>query len=570
MPDRKNSRRALIIGSVVVASLFLGGAALAMGGPAKKKAGKKVDPIGPVDPDPVDPKVDVPKSGDALEFDLSNNWGGLPMSLRVWLARGELASGIPGFARALGVKWWQAFRAMKALVSPEEAAAIAAANPELGRFLINKGDAAAAKKGLDNAIKNGWPKPKDYVTFASGSWGLGDILGSNFPYAGILTDGKKALAYLNRDGKTLMQSYEGQLGAAISEIRNIIVAPKYSVLASGINAKNGDSLQTWGNVFAAYAYPDAYSKGAQLAIDAKTRYMQRALEIGIDLAKVAYPWPPGQVFKHPPWSFAAVVKRLKEFASRPVHDTGGTDEVLDAEDEPAPAEDKPAPAEDDPPAEDKPEAGFENIPVDGDMLASVYTAGVLAGADNVEAPLVILLHGRHASAGQLEAYVDLKKPVRYAFLRGPQDGGPGSAFSWFGGNEPHDQQGPAIIAAADKIEAAGKILLKRYKTKGIYVVGYSQGAAIAYRLIAKLGLTGGLIIAGYLPKELGPTNPIASHLYACHGTNDAAVSFDRGKAAFDLFVPYTNSPVWTPVAGGDHGLASLKPTIQLLMEAMLP
>lgn len=573
----KNARLGLVIGGVVVASLFLGGLAFAGGSSTPKKKPPVIDPT-PEDPvvDPVDPVDDDPKvppkddkPANALEFDLSNNWGGIPMQLRVWLARGELASGIPGLARALGVKWWQAFRAMKLpYVTPEEAAKIAAANPELARFFgPNKADAADAKKGLDNAIKKGWPKPKDYATFATGSWGLGDILGSNFPYAGILTEGKNALPYINRDGKPLMQSYEGQLGAAISQIRNIIVAPKYTVLVGGINNAKGDALQTWGNTFAAYAFPDAYSKGLQLAIDAKSRYLQRALEIGIDLAKVAYPWPPGTVYKHPPWSFAAVVKKLKDYASRPVHDTGGTDQVLDGDvDEPAP--------DDDPPAEDGPEV----IALSGNIQATVYTNGVLS--DETEAPLVLLLHGRGGNAAQLVSSIDLSKPARFAFLRAPIDSG-GDTFSWFAPaqNAPDAELAPAITAAAEAVNAAAMALMLKYKTKGLYVVGYSQGAPVAYRMIATegscapkcmVGVNGGLIIAGYLPTQLAPKNPITTHLYACHGSADAAVAFNKGKAAFDLFVPYTNAPVWTPVPGGDHGLKSLRSTIKLLMEAMLP
>lgn len=343
---RKNVSKGLIWGSVALVGLFIGGVAAASGGkpkpkPAPKPKGKgKIKETEPVEPDPVEPdepdepeikikpppepedepepEPEEPEAEDpnALKFDLETNWGGIPPALRGWLARFELAAQIPGLARFLGVKAWQAFRALKPYVTTAQAAEIAAANPELARFFVNKNDGPSAKKGIDQGIDQGWPVPVDRAGWSSASFGLFDILGSSAVWAGIHTDAKSWLPYVKvPSAAAAMKTYEVQGGAASYIVYRLLYS-KYKVLDPGVAAANGNSLQTWGNIASAYAGPAAYAAGTQAALDAKTRFLARAVEIGIDLAAVAYPWPPGMTYAT--WTFKQTYDRLAAYAKRPV------------------------------------------------------------------------------------------------------------------------------------------------------------------------------------------------------------------------------------------------------------
>jgi len=340
---RKNTSKGLVWGSVALAGLLIGGVAAAASGgkkPKPKPKPGKAEDLAPeeeveeepvpeeeeveeedVEEEPVPEEEEAPEDIDpnALKFDLETNWGGIPMGLRVWFARFELAFKIDGLARFLGVKAWQAFRALQPYVTVEAAATIAAKNPELARFFVNKNDGPSAKKDVDAGIAQGWPVPVDRAGWSSASFGLFDILGSSAVWAGIHTDAKSWLPYVKvPSAAAAMKTYEVQGGAAAYIVRRILYSDKYKVLDPGVQAENGDSLQSWGNIASAYAAPDAYAAGTQSAMDRKTRFLARATEIGINLADVAYPWPPGVTYKAPAWTFKQGYDRLAVYAKRPV------------------------------------------------------------------------------------------------------------------------------------------------------------------------------------------------------------------------------------------------------------
>ncbi|MFY0531488.1 hypothetical protein [Nannocystis pusilla] len=198
---------------------------------------------------------------------------------------------------------WQAFRAGKALVSPAEAAEIAAKNPDLCRVCLNQGDGPQAKAGIAGGIANGWPVPKDQAGWEAGSYGLGDILGSTAVWTGI-EDAKTApktysralLPLIDLPAKTAMQRYDVQTWVIGVQIWQFLNGTPYKVLVPAKESANGDSYNTWGNIFSAYAAPAQYVQGQGQA--AKARYLERAMELGIDLTEVAFPWPPGKSYKH--------------------------------------------------------------------------------------------------------------------------------------------------------------------------------------------------------------------------------------------------------------------------------
>ena len=556
----------VVIGvSVGVLLLLLVGVAAASGGPAKpdpekpkpdKPADKPPDKPAPPPPDkPADkpPPNDVPPG--ALEFDLSNNWGICPLELRVWLARIELAARIPGLARALFVKAWQAWRADQALVDIVAAADLATKNPELCRLCFNPGDGADSKERLDKNIKAGWPTPKDYAGWAAGSYGLFDILGAVAVYSGILTG--KTLPLINLDAAPAMRRYDVQGLAAASIIRQLLFSEKYPVLVGGVNNAKGDSLNTWGNVFAAWAQPDNFSKGK--AQDVKERYLKRAVECGVDLAAVAYPWPPGQKYDVKNWTVQAVWTRLQDYKDRVVTDIGGG--VVP---QPAPLPDLPP----DPAPNNEPPKIGALVDVGGGLKA----APLLQVSDpKIAAPLVIVLHGREGDEQQLVPFVpDLG--ARVFFLRGNVAGPKAGTWSFFQPRlaDPEAVLLPAMKAALGNILGALAQLQAQYPTTRVLVLGGSQGGALAYALAAIGAVDGAVAVSGSLPATLRPKKPAATVVVGVHGTADTVVPYQSGEATLDSFAAagflYTK---WIEKKGGGHALTSAAPDVRQVLQDLV-
>lgn len=505
-----------------------------------------------IDPNPPAPPADPPE-GD-LAFDLSNNWGGIPLELRRELARMELASQIPGLARALAVKAWQAFRAKQPFVDKATAAKIAAASPQLCRNCFNPGDGASSKKLLDANIAQGWPKPTDYDGWAAGSYGLFDILGAVAVHAGVHTDPKGSLPLVTMlHAADAMKRYDVQGFAASYIVRRLMYSEKYKVLVPGVQApaNTQDPKQTWGNIFSAYAAPDDFSKGTQAAKDRKSLFLARADEIGIDLAKVAYPWPPGITYKAPTWTAGQVWKRLQDYKSRGVYDNGGQS-----------MNEGPTP------------------PMDELMLlANGMKAKVFSTVDpNVSAPLVVVLHGADADEQQLLTSIDKDADARFVFLRGLVGDGPNR---WYKANHASDpvELVPQLDLAAKQVLTAINELALTFDPTKIFVVGYSQGASVALNLAAKAirpenvqpwqgKIDGVIALGGFLPEALYPKAETPTRVWAVHGAQDKAVPMSLGEKAVDSFMLYAPEASLRKVAGG-HALSSLRPQLKVLLSSLL-
>ena len=505
------------------------------------------------------PNPQLPPNPDDLSFDLKGNWGGIPEDLRPWLAKLELASGIPGIARAAGVRWWESFRAGKPVVSTAEAKAIAAANPELARFFVNKNDGKKAKEAIDEDIaKQGWPMPVDYDGWIEGSFGLGDILGSTFVYSGIHTEGKKAgpsgLPFVFvKSAKAAYESYEGQC-AALAYIVYRVLYGDLKVLVPGIQAapEKQNPKQSWINIFAAYAYPASYKAKTQLALTAAANYEKRAAEIGVNLEKVAFPWPPGMSYKT--WDFGDFWARLVLYSNRTVkHLPGVYDENMDAEQQGFVVQTK----------------AQKQFALQGNVQASIASNI----PDGASAPLVVFLHDRDADESQLAGLVLADQVnARLVYLRAPNKGDVG--YRWF--NADLTNQDPNLAnqleAATNIVSTAGQQLVKLYPgTSQIYVVGFGQGAAIAYRLAARGEVAKVLSIAGMLPTSLrladAATTKTATVL-GVHGQDDKIVSPADDAATIESFI-FKSDAKLNVVPGATHTLQSLHDAIGLGLVEML-
>lgn len=500
----------------------------------------------------------LPPNPDDLSFDLKGNWGHIPEGLRPWLAKLELASGIPGIARAAGVRWWESFRAKQEPVSTAQAKLIADAHPELARFFVNKSDGAVAKKAIDDDIsKQGWPMPVDYDGWIEGSFGLGDILGSTFVYSGIHTEGKKAgpsgLPFVyTKSAKAAYESYEGQC-AALAYIVYRVLFGDLKVVFPAIQAppETQDPKKTWISIFSAYAYPQSYKAKTQLALTAAANYEKRAAEIGIDLNKVAFPWPPGMSYKT--WDFGDFWARLLLYAPRTVKHLPG---VLDENEQQG--------------------QGFvvqtkaqQQFALQGNVQASIASNI----PDGASAPLVVFLHDRDADESQLAGLVLADQVnARLVYLRAPNKGDTG--YRWF--NAELSTQDPSLAAqleaATSIVSAAGQQLVKLYPgTSSVYVVGFGQGAAIAYRLAARGEVAKVMAISGMLPASLrlgdnGTTKTVM--VSGVHGQDDKIVSPADDAATIESFIFKTPAKL-SLVPGATHTLESMHDAIGAGLVEML-
>lgn len=205
------------------------------------------------------------------------------------------------------------------------------------------------------------------------------------------------------------------------------------------------------------------------------------------------------------------------------------------------------------------------------------------------APLIVALHGRDADEDQLSKMLsEGKLNGRLLLLRGPLQGPKGWRYFDPFFTDSNALLAPAIEKAADQVAAAIVEVENKLKTDGTYygtsVIGYDQGAAIAYELATRdIGgdLTSHyLMIAGMLPPSLFPTadNPgrwTNITLAMVHGSADLTISLKEAQATFASFIgkgpPSPPAAVVTPmtkafiVEGGTHDLNTLQATVQAII-----
>jgi len=176
-------------------------------------------------------------------------------------------------------------------------------------------------------------------------------------------------------------------------------------------------------------------------------------------------------------------------------------------------------------------------------------------------PLVVLLHGRGGSG---EAMLDLRPRLGssafiFAVPQGPYPLGGG--FSWFPpGDEP--QLWPfADAQAVDLVERLIRTLKQRHPCGGVYLLGHSQGAAVAYLAAARLRKD----VAGVLVFGAGRLGPLLTGderaalkglpQFLAHGRQDRLIPFADLPARLDEWKAAGVPTTFAPYAGG-HDLSA--------------
>jgi predicted esterase len=198
-----------------------------------------------------------------------------------------------------------------------------------------------------------------------------------------------------------------------------------------------------------------------------------------------------------------------------------------------------------------------------DLPGGLKAAPRLQVADDVPAPLLIVLHGREGTEKQLVPFVPLDLRARVFFLRGNIPG-PKMMNRWsFFAPRYKDPEVELVAAMAPAIETLRAALLQlraRYPTTGALVLGGSQGGHLAYALAAQGDVDGAVAVSGALPPPLRPLGAGSAGVIGIHGTADTTVPAAAGKATVGAFKAAGYPLVeWIPIAKGTHALTQARP-----------
>jgi phospholipase/carboxylesterase len=182
-------------------------------------------------------------------------------------------------------------------------------------------------------------------------------------------------------------------------------------------------------------------------------------------------------------------------------------------------------------------------------------------------PLVVALHGRGGAAASMLPIWDVlqdPKPVFVApdapysvLLAGAQ---PEVGRSWAllsANRELWRRADPAVV---DYVLDVLRDARSRHASGRVYLLGYSQGAAYAYRAAAREPqlIDGVIALAGILPTDVLPEDSLARaagrvRVFIGHGLQDQAVSIEQSRRARDTLTRLGFAVTHREFEGG-HGL----------------
>lgn len=180
------------------------------------------------------------------------------------------------------------------------------------------------------------------------------------------------------------------------------------------------------------------------------------------------------------------------------------------------------------------------------------------GDARTKVPLVLVLHGVGADETQLAPYVLSDRPMRLVFLRGGLASGNG--FQWF--RSRFRDNAAAFLsdvsrAAAEIVTVLDQIATQRFYTERI-VVGYSQGAHIAWWLATTGRVDRVVAMSGALPVSFKPPRlPRPVRIEAVHGIRDPVIPYSAGQATTRAFQAAGYPVRLTAQRLAGHGLSGM-------------
>lgn len=186
-------------------------------------------------------------------------------------------------------------------------------------------------------------------------------------------------------------------------------------------------------------------------------------------------------------------------------------------------------------------------------------------------PLVLVLHGVGADERQLVPHTDLTVPARLVYVRGPV--AETSGYSYFAPRFKGEQA--AFLAAVEDMAARMirvlDIVASQRAISRTLVLGYSQGAHVAWMLATAGRFDVVLPVSGALPANYRPPRSVGrTMIRGVHGEGDKAVPIKASTATFQAFQDAGYQGSLARIRG-THALATLGRQIKLsLSEAIAP
>jgi len=119
------------------------------------------------------------------------------------------------------------------------------------------------------------------------------------------------------------------------------------------------------------------------------------------------------------------------------------------------------------------------------------------------------------------------------------------------------------------------IVFKQYKSSNVYVIGFSQGAAVCYECIMGIEkeLGGIFPIGGFLFKDSGKDKIVSKHnietpILIGHGVKDDVIPIDKSKIAYNkLLKEGANVKFYDYNGGHKISISYIKEVVKIINES---
>lgn len=175
-----------------------------------------------------------------------------------------------------------------------------------------------------------------------------------------------------------------------------------------------------------------------------------------------------------------------------------------------------------------------------------------------KAPMIIVLHGRNSSELALQDFISKDLSARVFFIRGQIPTKSGNLYYLNRLKDNPEIVGPQIKEAGKILDNGIEILLNKYPTNKLIILGFSQGAGLALYM-GSVGKADSVIsLSGALPMNLYPEKAFDTNIFMWHGRKDKTVPFELADNTYKAFY---NTEFNTEFEIGENNYHSVTPPV---------